>query len=369
MAWCRHILASVEVPAVTQARGSGDYRAGNMLWQRLGLTSLLLHAVGLGCSKDTFWTSAVQPGNKWGAGTVEPNARLQAAVATISKGPVAPSDAIGKSDARLIRRSATAEGRLLQPGEPASALDIAILATARGRPLGDVWFGATVVSGRRFGVLFAARVPRSLRLTAADLGYPPLGEPAHDERAEPTSLLAMDSGCDVKSDQACSTFIGLPELKRCGTSDFQLFGIAPREPNGHWTFLGEVNKVCIEGSNSTLTPLAMRPTPLIGFSRGAVDRGQPRAHPLDCRRRQGHRPGGAHRSRAWPSRRAGDAGVRATTGRGITRAALSDPSARAHLHHRIARGGTRALLARPRAAPSASPRQRGMPLRGGRMKS
>ena len=166
MSWCRHILASVEVPAVTQARASGDYRAGNMLWQRLGIVSLLLYALmqataascalcmlltshmrasalhryalGLAPSKDTFWSITHQPGNIWGERTVEPHPRLQAAVATLSRGPVAPSDAIGRSDRDLIMRSANSAGTLLQPDEPAIALDIAIVAAARGSPIGEL---------------------------------------------------------------------------------------------------------------------------------------------------------------------------------------------------------------------------------------
>ena len=49
---------AVESPAVTQARGSGDYRAGNEQWRPLGLTSLLLYALGLAASKARCLPSA-----------------------------------------------------------------------------------------------------------------------------------------------------------------------------------------------------------------------------------------------------------------------------------------------------------------------
>eukprot|EP00966_Prymnesium_polylepis_P104480 2419785-Prymnesium_polylepis.1 len=111
MSYCRHVLASVESAAVTQVRASGDYRAGNDLWAPLGVTGMLAYALGLAPSKDTFWSTADQPGNRWGEGTREPFSRLQAAVATLSKGPVCPSDAVGKTDVALILRSAAADGQ------------------------------------------------------------------------------------------------------------------------------------------------------------------------------------------------------------------------------------------------------------------
>ena len=122
MAFCRHVLQSVESVAVTQVRASGDYRAGNELWacaalprihatkntrhphpnclclgrrnrmstrlvicaryapcvcSPLGVTSLFAFALGLAPSKDTFWSTADQPGNRWGDRTREPFSRLQ----------------------------------------------------------------------------------------------------------------------------------------------------------------------------------------------------------------------------------------------------------------------------------------------------
>ena len=219
--------------AVTQARGSGDYRAGNGLWQRLGVTGLLLFALGLGCSKDTFWTAPRQPGNRWGDQTIEHHPRLQAAVATLSRGPVAPSDAIGRTDARLLMRSAAADGTLLQASEPVTIIDDALLAAARGQPIGDVWFGETIVGGRRYGTLFAAHVPRALELHPNALGY--------GEGAGAAGLLAMDAVCDAPPGRACPARVGIPPLWRCGT-DFQLWSVGQREATGHWTLLGEVNK-------------------------------------------------------------------------------------------------------------------------------
>ena len=48
----------------------------------------------------------------------------QAAVLTLTKGPVCPSDKIGRANRDLIMRSAMADGTLLQPSRPATQLDM-----------------------------------------------------------------------------------------------------------------------------------------------------------------------------------------------------------------------------------------------------
>ena len=102
----RHVLQSVEFPVVTQARASDDYKPGEDTEQwRIGGQSLLFSALGLAPSKDGFWSTSVQPGNPYGDGSTEPTPRLQAAVLTLSRGPVAVADGIGYSDADLIMKS------------------------------------------------------------------------------------------------------------------------------------------------------------------------------------------------------------------------------------------------------------------------
>ena len=64
MAYIRHALQSVELPAVTQARASDDYKASATDQWNIGTTSILAHALGLGPSKDNYWSTTVQKGNK-----------------------------------------------------------------------------------------------------------------------------------------------------------------------------------------------------------------------------------------------------------------------------------------------------------------
>ena len=59
MSWPRHVLQSVEIPAVTQVRASRDYVPGgthNNQWA-IGDSSILAYSLGLAPSKDNFHTS------------------------------------------------------------------------------------------------------------------------------------------------------------------------------------------------------------------------------------------------------------------------------------------------------------------------
>jgi hypothetical protein len=91
----RHILQSVEIPAVTQVRASGDYSAGlwYQQWWNVGVASLLYMALDLKPSKDNAWSKSVQPNNTF-KNTTEPYPEFQALLLAISTGPVAFSDKI-----------------------------------------------------------------------------------------------------------------------------------------------------------------------------------------------------------------------------------------------------------------------------------
>ena len=245
MAYSRHVLASVESPSFSQVRGSGDYRAGNDLWAPLGVTGLFAYAVGLAPSKDTFWTTRVQPGNRWGPGTQEPFGALQAAVATLTAGPFCPSDALGKADRELVMRAVAADGTLLQPGRPATLIDRAFLAAAglhsraaggdeREPPTGEVWSSDWTISGLHFAVVLAARLHRPLELAPADIG---IDQPALSGSA----LVAVDASTRRAAYSAAPFGSSSPlRLRRCAKADFQLVQVSERHPVSGWALLGEV---------------------------------------------------------------------------------------------------------------------------------
>jgi len=115
MPYVRHLLQSLEVNSrfsyedsnvVTQARASDDHKPSEDEDQwRVGGQAMLIHALGLRPSKDGFWSSSSQPGNPYGEDSVEESPSLQAAVATLSAGPVQVGDGIGFADRGLIMKS------------------------------------------------------------------------------------------------------------------------------------------------------------------------------------------------------------------------------------------------------------------------
>jgi len=249
MAHSRHILASAEVAAVTQARASDDYHPGGDQWHQLGTTSMFAYALGLAPSKDNFWSTSVQPGSPYGNATTEPRNRLQAAVLTLTKGPVCPSDAVGRSDPALIMRSAAADGTLLQPGAPAMMLDQQTLANAllkQPATSGQLWAAPTTLSGRRFVVVFSARLTTPTTVAPAALGYGGHTATFGGLAAVESNLSARIVAVDARHPLA---------LAPCGEYDFAVWNLAPRETNG-WALLGEVATKWVGVSTARFAALA-----------------------------------------------------------------------------------------------------------------
>lgn len=57
MPMARHLLQSVEIPHMNQARASGDYHPGNDQWN-IGVSSILYHALDIRPFKDNFRTTS-----------------------------------------------------------------------------------------------------------------------------------------------------------------------------------------------------------------------------------------------------------------------------------------------------------------------
>ena len=112
----------------THARVSHDYKGGlfkNFFWTPFHKASLFAYAVGLWPFKDNFQSTKGQSptynlipeGNPW----------EEALIASLSGGPVGPSDKIGGSDRDLILRTCREDGLLLKPDRPATPIDIMFL--------------------------------------------------------------------------------------------------------------------------------------------------------------------------------------------------------------------------------------------------
>ena len=147
MPWPRHIMQSLEMPAVTQVRVSDDYRPGNTQWQ-IGHTTMLAHALGLAAFKDNFHTSEDQ--SKQGCKTPpEPYPALETYVTAMSGGPIGPSDAVGGANKTLIMATCMTDGRLLKPTRPGMLMDRTYIARAFGSdngPDGELYVAYTEVS-------------------------------------------------------------------------------------------------------------------------------------------------------------------------------------------------------------------------------
>ena len=129
------MMESLSLPAVVQARASGDYvnKVGNPY--ALGGSSLMMGAVHIAPSKDTLWTASPQPGTMSDTEhnglsyTTQPHVALDAVLATLSLGPVGISDGLGQVDVGLISqafRSAN-DSTLLRPSRPLSWVDTVLL--------------------------------------------------------------------------------------------------------------------------------------------------------------------------------------------------------------------------------------------------
>ncbi|KAK6196067.1 hypothetical protein SNE40_001362 [Patella caerulea] len=169
----RHILQSLEIPVVTQARASGDYRAGGDNW-KIGISSIFTDAVGVAPFKDNFWSSADQPGNPKYPDLKETHAELQAAVATLSTGPVGPGDMINKTNATLVMQCCRYDGMILQTSRPAKAIDAQIKQMALGGnvgPRGEVWTTYTNIGDFVFGLVLGTAMDADYSLSPTTAGF------------------------------------------------------------------------------------------------------------------------------------------------------------------------------------------------------
>lgn len=258
MSHCRHILQSVEIPAVTNARASGDYHPGGDQWKAIGTTGIFAWAVAIAPSKDNYWSTDHQNGSAYSdhATIAEPYNRLQAAVSTLSKGPVAPSDKIGSSNTELIFRSCASDGKLLQGDKPAMVLNALhverAFSTTRTNavrtPLQDphdpeqikarlsegstdnndseIWTTHTTLDSYTFAVMLAANIDEDRTVSFADLGM--VGPSVAFEANTTDALMSVMSSDSIA-------------IKACGKWDFQHWALAPVFANG-LALVGEQNK-------------------------------------------------------------------------------------------------------------------------------
>eukprot|EP00041_Stephanoeca_diplocostata_P032956 m.1075300 g.1075300 ORF g.1075300 m.1075300 type:complete len:922 (-) comp24239_c0_seq10:1896-4661(-) len=142
MQWCMatpgDVLMAMDFPSVTNFRVSTDYYYGRS-WD-IGVSSLLVWALGAAPSKDTFWTSnqsdiaiglgGCPAGSGCPADHSAAGAELHSMLAVFSTGPVGFGDAAGRSNVSLLRAMALADGTLVKPSRPVTAADVTLMSSA-----------------------------------------------------------------------------------------------------------------------------------------------------------------------------------------------------------------------------------------------
>ena len=186
---------------------------------------------------------------------------------TLTKGPVCPSDKIGRANRDLIMRSAMADGTLLQPSRPATQLDMMFVdavfgTTAKqqdsvtnpndGPP--EIWFADTSVSGNRYGVMFAARLKKKYQVDVfKDLGF------------DVQNFVAVEANT---TNVLTTLNLGKLTLSANGLYDFALFNFAERFSNG-WAVLGECKEKWVGISKARVQSITATDTGVTVAVRGA----------------------------------------------------------------------------------------------------
>ncbi|ESO88546.1 hypothetical protein LOTGIDRAFT_234457 [Lottia gigantea] len=174
MTQSRMAFQSLQYSPVTQARVSDDYHLLDDQW-KIGISSLFAHAMGVRPSKDTFWTTTKQPGNPFN--TTEPYPALQTLLAVLSTGPVGPSDGINYTNTDLLMKCCNADGLILKPSKPATAIDDDIIEKAirdGSGAKGEVYstysdFGEYIK--QRYGIIVVANLSQAYNITPSKASF------------------------------------------------------------------------------------------------------------------------------------------------------------------------------------------------------
>lgn len=213
MTYSRQVLQSVEMAQVTNIRASGDYQPGNGDWDT-AKDAIYYHAIGTAPSKDTYWSTAFQPGNPRYGNATEPHSRLQSVAASLTTGPIAVSDKIGSANASIILRACDASGRLLTPDRPATYVDEMFLqkAFAKGGPNGHLWSTYASVGATQFQYLLGIDLLNAYSHRLDSFSH------------SATRLVATE--IDSETIQEVSAH-GSFDFPQCGQADFKLVLISP----------------------------------------------------------------------------------------------------------------------------------------------
>jgi len=121
------VLASVQYPAITNARLQGDGFPDDGGRYDIFQSSLLYSAIDLAPFLDVIWTTSCQPGDDNIFNECEPHVQALNFIAALSAGPVGFGDGVGWTNSSLLNMSCRADGVLLQPSAPAINVEFTFL--------------------------------------------------------------------------------------------------------------------------------------------------------------------------------------------------------------------------------------------------
>ena len=162
---------AVDMPAVTNFRVSFDFCYGGSF--NIGVSSLLVWALGASPSKDTLWSTTNNhtaiPGCSWTPDHEAVASELHVVLALMSNGPVGISDAIGMSNASLLKRIITKDGTLLKPSKPITAIDSMFKSAAK--PEGQIYATYSTIGDATVWYFVSFQMQKSYTFDRSDF-YP-----------------------------------------------------------------------------------------------------------------------------------------------------------------------------------------------------
>lgn len=266
--WCMatpsDALASVDMPAVTNLRVSTDFCYGDS-WE-IGVSSLLVWALGSAPSKDTLWTTnnnkTAIPGCSWTPDHEALSAELHVILALMSTGPVGISDAHGMTNATLLKRAIRSDGALLKPAKSITAIDSSFLDSSKAGLQGYIYGTAGYIGRAWHFVSFKMKEPYSVRMR--DFWPPIASSKTNDDIILAYRDFHRSPLCKHGSDAITTGCVKLVHVNDKDDQSTEIF-IAPRSsfshvtqgsdffptlttvwrscyPKNDWIFMGELDK-------------------------------------------------------------------------------------------------------------------------------
>eukprot|EP01084_Bolivina_argentea_P102731 184027_1 len=165
-----YILQSLQYSAVTNAVASEDnFPSNHNRWQ-IAYTALLLSPLNIRPFFDLFWTTSVQPGNKYNANMMD--CEMDAIISILSTGPVGIADNINMTNKTIINRMVRKDGILLKPSKAITPIDAMYSSLSSFKPSGEIWTTYSSINGQieSYNIL-AIDVSNEYKLSFLDL-YP-----------------------------------------------------------------------------------------------------------------------------------------------------------------------------------------------------